>query len=68
MSVDDVSKRERTISGALALAMHVLFIVLLVVGISWQPKRTAAPIAVELWSELPPAPRPKPEPPPPAPE
>jgi colicin import membrane protein len=65
MTFDDVTKRERTISGALALAMHLLLFVLLVVGVSWQPKRTAAPVVVELWSELPPAPRPKPEPTPP---
>ena len=65
MTFDDVTKRERTISGALALAMHLLFFVLLVVGVSWQPKRTAAPVVVELWSELPPTPRPKPEPTPP---
>lgn len=65
MTVDDVTRRERTISGALALAMHALFLILLVVGVSWQSQRTAAPIAVELWSELPPAARPAPEPPPP---
>lgn len=65
MTFDHVTKRERTISGALALAMHLLFFVLLVVGVSWQPKRTAAPVVVELWSELPPTPRPKPEPTPP---
>ena len=65
MTFDHVTKRERTISGALALAMHLLFFVLLVVGVSWQPKRTVAPVVVELWSELPPTPRPKPEPTPP---
>lgn len=65
MTVDDVTRRERTISGALALAMHVLFLILLVVGVSWQSQRSAVPIAVELWSELPPAARPAPEPPPP---
>ncbi len=65
MTFDHVTKRERTISGALALAMHLLFFVLLVVGVSWQPKRTTAPVVVELWSELPPTPRPKPEPTPP---
>lgn len=68
MTVDDVTKRERTLSGALAVAMHALFLVLLVVGVSWQPKRSAAPIAVELWSELPPPARPAPQPPPPPPE
>jgi colicin import membrane protein len=67
VTVDDVTRRERTISGALALAMHALFLVLLVVGISWQPKRSTAPIAVELWSELPTSARPAPEPPPPPP-
>lgn len=67
MSSDDVTRRERTISGALALAMHLIFIVLLVVGVSWQSKRSVEPIAVELWSELPPAPRAKPEPAPPPP-
>jgi colicin import membrane protein len=67
VTVDDVTRRERTISGALALAMHALFLILLVVGISWQPKRSAAPIAVELWSELPAPARPAPEPPPPPP-
>ncbi|MGQ0748977.1 MAG: cell envelope integrity protein TolA [Betaproteobacteria bacterium] len=63
--MDDVTRRERTISGALALAMHALFLILLVVGVSWQSQRTAAPVTVELWSELPPAARPAPEPPPP---
>ena len=68
MSVDEVSQRERTISGALALGMHLLFLILLVVGISWQPKRSTAPVAVELWSELPPAPRKVQPPPEPEPE
>ncbi|MBI4205985.1 MAG: TonB C-terminal domain-containing protein [Betaproteobacteria bacterium] len=48
--------------------MHLLFFVLLVVGVSWQPKRIAAPVVVDLWSELPPTPQPKAEPPPPPPE
>jgi colicin import membrane protein len=64
VTFDHVTKREQTISGALALAMHVLFFLLLVVGVSWQPKRTDAPVVVELWSELPTPPRPKVEPPP----
>ena len=62
MTFDHVTKQERTISGALALGMHLLFLMLLVVGVSWQPKQTAPPVMVELWSELPPAPRPKVEP------
>jgi colicin import membrane protein len=64
VTFDHVTKREQTISGALALAMHLLFLLLLVVGVSWQPKQTAAPVVVELWSELPAPPRPKVEPPP----
>jgi len=62
VTFDHVTKQERTISGALALGMHLLFLMLLVVGVSWQPKQTAPPVMVELWSELPPAPRPKVEP------
>jgi len=55
---------ERIISGALALAMHLLFLVLLVFGVAWQ-KREPQAVVVDLWSDLPPMPAPKP---PPAPE
>jgi len=61
---------ERAISGALALAMHLLFLVLLIVGVAWQ-KREPRAVVVDLWSDLPPLPAPKPPPPPvakPAPE
>jgi colicin import membrane protein len=66
---------ERAISGALALVMHLLFLVFLIVGVSWQ-KREARPVVVELWNDLPPLPAPKPPPvpeakpapPPPAPK
>jgi colicin import membrane protein len=58
---------ERMISGALALAMHLLFLVLLVFGVAWQ-KREAQPVVVDLWSSLPPLPAPKPAPAPPAPK
>lgn len=54
---------DKTIAGALALAMHVLFIVLLVFGVSWQ-KKYEAPVEAELWSSLPPLPQPKVAPPP----
>jgi colicin import membrane protein len=67
VTFDHVTKRERTISGALALGMHLLFLVLLVAGVSWQQKRPDSAVFVELWSELPPTPRPKAEPPPPEP-
>jgi colicin import membrane protein len=66
---------ERVISGALALAMHLLFLVLLIFGVAWQKQETRA-VIVDLWSELPPLPKPKPapapevkpEPPPPPPK
>ena len=52
---------ERVISGALALAMHLLFLALLVFGVAWQKHETRA-VIVDLWSELPPLPKPKPVP------
>jgi colicin import membrane protein len=55
---------ERAISGALALAMHLLFLVLLVFGVAWQTREPQA-VVVDLWTDLPPMPAPKP---PPAPE
>jgi colicin import membrane protein len=60
-----VTRGERTVSGALALGMHVLFAILLVFGVAWQQKRSDAPVVVDLWSSLPPAPAPKVEAPPP---
>ncbi len=53
---------EKTLSGALALLMHLMFFALLVVGVSWQ-KREAPPRVAELWSSLP-APKTAPPPPP----
>ena len=66
---------ERLVSGALALAMHLLFLLLLVFGVAWQ-KQELQPVMVELWDSLPPLPKPKPapapevkpKPPPPAPK
>jgi colicin import membrane protein len=58
------SRGEKTVSGALALGMHLLFALLLVFGVAWQ-RRTEAPVTVDLWSNLPPQPQPKVEPPPP---
>jgi len=61
---------DKTIAGAMALAMHALFIVLLIFGVSWQ-KKIEPPVEAELWSSLPPLPQPKvvapPEPEPPKP-
>ncbi len=69
-----VTRGDKTKARALALAMHVAFIVLLVFGVSWQ-KKPEAPVMAELWSSLPPmaapkvevAPEPPPEPEPPKP-
>jgi len=66
---------ERLVSGALALAMHLLFLLLLIFGVAWQ-RQELQPVVVELWDSLPPLPKPKPAPapevkpmpPPPAPK
>lgn len=63
--MNDVTRNERTISGALALAMHVLFLALLVFGVSWQQRKPDSAAIVDLWSSLPPLPQPKIEEPPP---
>lgn len=58
------TQSEKTVSGALTLLMHGLFLVLLVFGVAWQ-KRERPPMVAELWSNLPPPPAPKIEQPPP---
>jgi len=58
-----ITPGERTVSGALALIMHLLFLALLVFGVSWQ-KREPVAIVAELWSSLPPLPAPVAELPP----
>lgn len=78
MTAAAISSRERTLAGALAFAIHVLFLILLVFGVSWQHKQNDTAVAVDLWRDLPtavppkaeppPAPVVKPEPPPPAPK
>ena len=65
MSTIGITRSEKTVSGALALGMHLLFALLLVFGVAWQQKRTEAPVTVDLWSNLPPQPQPKVEPAPP---
>jgi colicin import membrane protein len=56
-------------AGALALAVHAVFVLLLVFGVSWQTQHPA-PVMVDLWESLPevappvvhpPEPRPEPE-------
>lgn len=58
-----ITSRDQTVSGALALVMHLLFLALLVFGVTWQ-KREPAAVVAELWSSLP-APKAAPAPPPP---
>jgi colicin import membrane protein len=71
--------RDEALAGGLAFAMHVLFLVLLVFGVSWQHKQVETATVVDLWRDLPsvvppkaevtpPAPVVKPEPPPLAPK
>jgi colicin import membrane protein len=56
---------EKVVSGALTLVMHLLFIALLVFGVTWQ-KRQSDTMVAELWSSLPqPASKAAPPPPPP---
>lgn len=79
MAVAALHSRDEALAGALALAMHVLFLVLLVFGVTWQQKKSDIAAVVELWRDLPqaappkveatppPQPESKPVPPPPAP-
>ncbi|MCL5059564.1 MAG: cell envelope integrity protein TolA [Candidatus Thermoplasmatota archaeon] len=61
----------RLAAGALALGVHLLFVLLLVFGVSWQTQHPA-PVMVDVWESLPPAavkpPGPEPVKPVPAPE
>lgn len=79
MNAAAIHSREQALAGALAFAMHVLLLVLLVFGVTWQHKQIDTAVVVDLWRDLPPlvppraeAPPPppavKPEPPPPAPK
>lgn len=78
MSVAAFQSRDEALAGGLAFAMHVLFLILLVFGVSWQHKPIETAAVVDLWRDLPsiappkaevvpPAPV-KPEPPPPQPK
>jgi len=63
------NRQEKVISGAGALAMHLLFLALLVFGVNWQRKIEPQANIVDLWANLPssapPKVEPRPEPPPP---
>jgi colicin import membrane protein len=78
MSAATLQSREQALAGGLAFAMHVLFLILLVFGVSWQHQQIDTAVVVDLWRDLPaavpraepppPPPVVKPEPPPPAPK
>lgn len=59
--------RDKSKARALALAMHALFIVLLIFGVSWQ-RKPEVPVVADLWSSLPPIEQPPVIAPPPEPE
>ncbi len=62
------SRQEKLISGAFAFAMHLVFLVLLVFGVTWQKRFEPQANIVDLWANLP-SPSPlKVEPPRPRPE
>jgi len=77
MTLDDLSRNEKKVSGVAAVVMHLLFFALLVFGVSWQKRQPDNAMVVDLWSSLPavpkaetprPEPKPEPEPPRPAPK
>jgi colicin import membrane protein len=67
VTYDDAISRDKRISRALAVGMHVLFVLLLVFGVSWQQRHAEPTAVVDLWSSLPPPKQEAPVPPPPKP-
>ena len=59
--------QEKVISGAVASALHLMFIALLMFGVTWQKKSEPQVNIVDLWSPPSPAPPKAVEPPPPPP-
>ena len=53
MTAAAINSREQALAGGLAFAMHVLFLVLLVFGVSWQHKQIDTAVVVDLWRDLP---------------
>lgn len=77
MTAAAINSREQALASGLAFAMHVLFLILMVFGVSWQHKQIDTAVVVDLWRDLPTVatppvaeapPQVKPEPPPPAPK
>ena len=62
---DYISQQEKVMSGAFALGMHLLFLMLLIFGVTWQKKVEPQVNIVDLWTNLPsqvkPVPSPEPE-------
>lgn len=67
MAAAALQSRDEALAGGLAFAMHVLFLVLLVFGVSWQHKQMDTATVVDLWNDLPAVNPPKAEAPPPPP-
>lgn len=59
------NRHEKVISGAIAFGMHLLFLALLVFGVTWQTRVEPQANSVDLWANLPSPAPPKVEPPPP---
>ena len=62
------SRQEKVISGAFAFGMHLLFLALLVFGVTWQKRVEPQANSVDLWANLPSPPKVEPPPPPPKPQ
>ena len=56
------SRQEKVISGAFAFGMHLLFLALLVFGVTWQKRIEPQANVVDLWASLPSPAPPKVEP------
>lgn len=65
MPVSTVPKRKNLAAGFLAVAVHGFFVLLLVLGVSWQI-HDPQPVMAELWQAMPAPPLPPPPPPEPA--
>ena len=66
MLSNDQREPTRAFSAALSVAVHLVFLTMLVVSVTWQ-RKPLEPITVDLWQDLPGAPGPKAQPAPPPP-
>jgi colicin import membrane protein len=51
---DAPSPREKALSGAFALGLHILFVLLLIFGVTWSHQQPPEANIVDLWSAIPP--------------